>query len=1642
MSNSTDVNDPAAYEQDLNNTPPILDSAILNDEQSSQIAADESSSSSFAISSRPENPDFETPRVIRSMDMSATGDITGDPHATTVALDRARRKVHLEAKRQKLIDQIRADDELEIENAKLEQQILDLENKVSKRASPENYVDLVSVPTPPNSQSSAQPILPSLPKIPDATPSQGQLAILNYNSIIVLKGVINGTLADKFYQQSRQADFALKVSQCILPEAMLLIRLRVKTSYKVLKITEEEAKAWNPDVLDVREMAALIYQLYGSSPRTETPVQIQRAINEFNWGFDILDRNIEEESYGNFHKLLSDHYGPLKDLTPELNASITKQIYRKLPNHSEINKIYTDKTKKETEHEPDTVEMALDRYLSCIQDVRIIIESARAHALMGTKWFSGSTQEKQNTTTSSNTVVGYGQSAQRASVIPVLPQVRDTDYHEKNRRINNRCETCGKTNHLRHTCKLFGNRMANNSSTKWHFSAIGKAWRKAGHHEFVPKVTLEGWGTALWSGDIAPPGHIYADEPNPTGEEVHKAIIIKENPYRLGNRNYDNRDNYNRQQNQQNNNQYNNREFNNNNNNNEQYNNNREQYNDNERNNNNNNNNNDQYKRPRSESIQYVSALINTVRPKLLPVRIYLHPQGRMAAQTEVRDAKTVEAEADQITEIDSGIMVPATKIITTTTSTAKRARDPDQQVLTPTATKALSVKAEALLDSGCQAGDFINGTTLAQLGGTHHLRSTEEAILVCSGLDNTCLHSNVVLDVTIEFDAGDKIIKLDIPVRISNDSPLGCIIGIDTIIKYNIVQLVPHFFLSDTAISALRQRLKLPENKKQKTTTLLSDSTNNTPPAVCRPNKCPTECRECTPDGEQPLPGIVIPVCDDASSVTTAQKRPRTRSVHFDDTPLDSAPGVIALMPTESAPAQTPRTVAALIQEIEQLREVKDFGDEGIDYDKKDMFAPFRKSPIGDKNDLIDKITICGTPEQQSRIKALCVKYKHIFSDELDSQPAKIPPFDLKVDKKKWETYKNRGPVRQQSPMKQEEINKQVQEMVKAGIIEKSQSTYYSQVMLTAKPNGTWRFCVDYRAMNDATEDASWPIPNIADLLKRLGRSKADTFGVMDLTSGYHQAPLTLACRAFTAFITFAGVYQFTRLPFGPKRAPSYFQEQMATVVLAGMLYLICEMYLDDCIVYGCGTDEFCNRLEQIFSRFSDMHIFLKAIKCKLGMSEVEYVGKTISKDGLRMSDKQIKGVIDFPKPIKNTQLRSFLGFVNYFRDHVPNHSNVVHPLHAMIDHTAKKQTLLQWTKEGEDAFENIKRLISISPKLYFLHDTAPIVLETDASDYGVGGYLYQTIDGKQQLVALVSKALSETQLRWSVIQKEAYGIFFCCTHLDRMLRDRKFEILTDHKNLMFIKLDSNPMVVRWWMALQELHFTIRYIKGEENEIADALSRLCLNRKANAPIGIVSALIASKPLSTDHYSAIAACHNTMVGHGGVERTMKKLKSIKINWPYMRRDVWTFIQECPCCQKMSQVRPPVTALKYTTSTYRPMECINIDFIGPYPDKGYLLVVIDTFTRYVNIYPVPDATAKSALHGLVEHFGRYGSPKSIRSDNGAHFVNELIKQFLLMAGTSHDKTMAYSSEENSIVERCNKEINKHITKNRQQTIIKK
>jgi hypothetical protein len=459
----------------------------------------------------------------------------------------------------------------------------------------------------------------------------------------------------------------------------------------------------------------------------------------------------------------------------------------------------------------------------------------------------------------------------------------------------------------------------------------------------------------------------------------------------------------------------------------------------------------------------------------------------------------------------------------------------------------------------------------------------------------------------------------------------------------------------------------------------------------------------------------------------------------------------------------------------------------------------------------------------------------------------------------------------------------------------------------------------------------------------------------------------------------------------------------------------LICEMYIDDCIVYGSDTKEFVDRLRQVFMRFRQHHLFLKASKCHFGYTEIEYVGKVISEDGLKMSQEKIRSVLDFPVPIISKQLKSFLGLTNYFRDFVRDHSTIVHPLNSMLSNYSKTKKL-EWTKETLESFHAIKAAVAKCTTMHFLNDTDPIFLHTDASDYGIGGYLFQVVDGKEHPIAFVSKSLSLAQLRWAVIQKEAYAIFFVCMHLKSLLRDRKFTLRTDHRNLLYITENSNPMIVRWYMALSEYSFNLEFISGDTNGVADSMSRLCRNNMKDAPreyseAAVFSASIIEKfTLTKVQYRTISSVHNSNVGHFGLDRTLKRLKAIGKVWEFQRQHVRYFIDHCPCCQKMSLLKIPIHAHGFTTSTYTPMECLNIDFIGPFPDDGYVFVIVDTFTRWVELYHTLDATALSAAQCLLKHFGRFGAPVQLRSDNGPHFVADVIREFLSLIGTQHCLTL--------------------------------
>ena len=317
--------------------------------------------------------------------------------------------------------------------------------------------------------------------------------------------------------------------------------------------------------------------------------------------------------------------------------------------------------------------------------------------------------------------------------------------------------------------------------------------------------------------------------------------------------------------------------------------------------------------------------------------------------------------------------------------------------------------------------------------------------------------------------------------------------------------------------------------------------------------------------------------------------------------------------------------------------------------------------------------------------------------------------------------------------------------------------------------------------------------------------------------------------------------------------------------------------------------------------------------------------------------------------------QLKSFIGCAEYFHDHIQNFSTSMRPLHKLVTAYEKSRKIV-WTQEAEESFNIIREAIRNCPTLFFLDENGEVVLDTDASDYGIGAHLFQIVNGKPRPVAFMSKSLTNAEANWSTIEKECYAIIFSLKKFEYLIRDIKFKIRTDHKNLTYMNESLCPKVRRWKLLIQEYDFDIEYIPGPQNIIADAFSRLLTVEDAH-----VVCLMEEFTIPTDKFLIIESIHNSRNGHFGVERTMKKLSVKDSNgklvfqpWQHMREHVKRFIKTCNCCQKMSQIRIPIETLNFTAAAYEPMQTLNVDSIGPLPedDEGYkyIIVIICCFTR--------------------------------------------------------------------------------------------
>ena len=718
--------------------------------------------------------------------------------------------------------------------------------------------------------------------------------------------------------------------------------------------------------------------------------------------------------------------------------------------------------------------------------------------------------------------------------------------------------------------------------------------------------------------------------------------------------------------------------------------------------------------------------------------------------------------------------------------------------------------------------------------------------------------------------------------------------------------------------------------------------------------------------------------------------------------------------------------------------------------------------------NEEYKDVHISGSPDLQRRLRKVVYENRRIFSTKLPEQPARVTPMEFEIDQTLWNVPSNRFRYRKQSVVKDNEIGRQVEVMLENGIIIRSDSTEWSQVLLTPKPNMKWRFCIDFRQLNTAMSQKGWPLPRIEEMLRRIGDRKNSIFGKIDMTNGYHQLPLAMGMRKWTAFITSHGLFNWTRVPMGLKNAAPYFQEIMTSEVLNGYVNHICELYMDDCIPYGKTEDEFVQNVSNIFARFKERNIIVSPDKCFLGLEEIEVLGHTLNKEGLSFSREKLQGVCDIPLPETGKKMQSFLGLTNYFREHVKNMTQMERPLRK-LSLQYPNNTKIQWTEEGKLQFIELQQAIWNLPTLFFVDtiNDSPIYLHTDACDYGIGAYLFQVVDGKERPIGFFSKALHNAELNWSTFEKEAYAIHQALKKFEYLLRDVKFTIRTDHRNLLYLNLDASRKVLNWKLDIQEYNFDVEHIPGVDNVVADIYSRVTFGdqdkheqipayshfekSKELGNMKLISTLMARQaqpapqptyterrdpPLDLNVAKAIAAVHNAVVGHTGVEKTLQRLRErATLTWKSMRKDVRKYIRQCPQCQFMRKHRIKINIAPYNVSTYRPMDRINIDTIGPLPEDGdgkrYINVIIDAFSRFIEISAVKDVSAISAAKPLIDFIGRYGCPDEILTDNGTEYCNQLMDQVYSLIDTHHLTILAYSHEENSIVERANREVRRHL-----------
>lgn len=634
---------------------------------------------------------------------------------------------------------------------------------------------------------------------------------------------------------------------------------------------------------------------------------------------------------------------------------------------------------------------------------------------------------------------------------------------------------------------------------------------------------------------------------------------------------------------------------------------------------------------------------------------------------------------------------------------------------------------------------------------------------------------------------------------------------------------------------------------------------------------------------------------------------------------------------------------------------------------------------------------------------------------------------------------------------------------LLERGIVRPSSSQWASPLHLVPKPSGGWRATGDYRRLNARTVPDRYPLPIIEDLLQEC---KGEVFSTIDLRRAFYQIQVNETDIAKTAVTTPFGLFEFVGMPLGLRNSAQTLQRFM-NHLLRKFSWARC--YVDDILVVSQNHEDHLRHLETLFEALRAANLRINLEKCVLGASEVTYVGFQVSKHGFRPPAPKIDAIANFPKPEDSTQLRRFLGALNYYRRCIPHAAELQAPLNDLLQGLKKKKERLKWTAAAEDAFSRCKKSMVNAVTTVFLEPSAPLSLCTDASSTAIGAALnQQRHDGAWQPLGFFSRKLNPPETRYSTYDRELLAAYSAVRFFRRLFGGQPFTIFTDHRPLVYAANQSSdkatPRQQRHLDFILQHSATFAYLKGEENVVADALSRVCTidmptrldaetiaasqAEDAELPHLLENPRVQLQELSLGEHrlqcivsdgkvrpylplSLRRAAFDIIHGlsHPSSRATAKSL-SDKYFWPGVRKDAHQWARECQPCQKSKVYRHNRAELDRFTTPDERFAHIHADIIKLPLCRGwsYCLTIIDRYTRWPVAIPLADMRADTVSRALFnEWICMFGTPLTITSDQGGCFEGQLFHELAKLTGANKIRTTPYHPSSNGLVERLHRSL---------------